>query len=279
MDSFPHLSGVLPFVLPEGTRLPPLPYLISVLIASLLVAGYLFRQRRGIRITDQLIVALAPWMAVGAGLYALRQVDAVPRIVAPLTGSPTVYLTIFVIVGLLFSVIGHRDPGRFTTGSGPWILLLTGTVSFAFVLGGAAWVALERPPVHVFWPGAAFLGALLITGLAWVLARGIRPIETEWVGMTGALCVFGHALDGLSTAVGIEVLGVREQTPLSRLIIDIGGGGLFVLVKIGIALLVVRLLADYVNEVPTEGYLLLGIIAAVGLGPGIHNVILFIIAS
>lgn len=37
-------------------------------------------------------------------------------------------------------------------------------------------------------------------------------------------------------------------------------------------------MADYVREEPTEGYLLLGLVAAVGLGPGVHNLVLFSIA-
>jgi uncharacterized membrane protein len=41
---------------------------------------------------------------------------------------------------------------------------------------------------------------------------------------------------------------------------------------------VVLLLTDYVEEAPREGVLLLGLVAAVGLGPGAHNLVLFTVA-
>jgi uncharacterized membrane protein len=101
----------------------------------------------------------------------------------------------------------------------------------------------------------------------------------------GFLAVFGHALDGVSTAVGVDLLGFGERTPLSRAIIEfaatlptepyLGTVWLFVLVKLAVASGVVTLFADYVREDPSEGYALLGFVAAVGLGPGVHNLLLF----
>ncbi|WP_020222266.1 DUF63 family protein, partial [Halarchaeum acidiphilum] len=105
----------------------------------------------------------------------------------------------------------------------------------------------------------------------------------------GALVIFGHALDAATTAVGVDALGFGEQTPLSRVIMQFAGslptapvlgvGWLFIAVKLVLAVGIVLLLADYVREAPTEGYLLLAFIAAVGLGPGAHNLLLFTVAS
>jgi uncharacterized membrane protein len=39
---------------------------------------------------------------------------------------------------------------------------------------------------------------------------------------------------------------------------------------------IVALLAEYVEEAPAEGHLLLAGLAAVGLGPGVHNLLLFL---
>ena len=110
----------------------------------------------------------------------------------------------------------------------------------------------------------------------------------EAAGGVGALAVVAHALDGVSTAVGVDVLGFGERTPLSRVIIEtaaalptaevLGAGWLFVVVKLAVACVVVVLLADLVEEDPREGSLLLGFVAAVGLGPGAHNLLLFAIA-
>jgi len=59
----------------------------------------------------------------------------------------------------------------------------------------------------------------------------------------------------------------------------LGSGWLFVVVKLAVAGGVVVLFADYIDEVPTEGLLLLGFIAAVGLGPGVHNLLLFAVTG
>jgi len=112
--------------------------------------------------------------------------------------------------------------------------------------------------------------------------------RVEVNGPTGPLVLFAHALDGVSTAVGVDILQYGERTPLPRLIIDtarslptaefVGAGWLFVAVKIALASLIVVYLADLVRDDPTRGNLLLGLVAAVGLGPGTHNLVLFAVA-
>jgi uncharacterized membrane protein len=87
----------------------------------------------------------------------------------------------------------------------------------------------------------------------------------------------------------VDLLGFGERTPVSQAVLDVaaslptaetfGVGWLFVLVKLAIAEVVVFLFADFVREDPTEGFLLLGAVAAVGLGPGVHNLLLFMVAG
>jgi uncharacterized membrane protein len=103
----------------------------------------------------------------------------------------------------------------------------------------------------------------------------------------GVLVVFAHALDGVSTAVGADLLGFEERTPLSAAILEFAGtlptadplgvGWLFVLVKLALAGAIVSLFADYVREEPTQAYLLLSGVIAVGLGPGAQNVLLYVV--
>lgn len=268
------MQGLL---LPEGFVLPPLPYLIGILLVSLVIVGVLYRQAPSI--TEQIVVALAPWMAVGAGLYALEQAGAIPKAIAPFASSPTVYLTTFAVVGTIVAVVGDRQPDQFALESTPGVLLGTGVVAFLVVFAVAAIAAVGSPPVHVFWPGLAVVGTLAVTGGVGFFIHRVFPSVIEETGGAGLLVVFGHTLDGLSTAVGLAFLGFGEQTPLSRLVIDIGGVWLFVVVKVLLAALIVGLFADYVREEPSEGNLLLAAIAAVGLGPGVHNVILFSIVG
>jgi uncharacterized membrane protein len=103
------------------------------------------------------------------------------------------------------------------------------------------------------------------------------------------VAVFGHALDGVSTAVGVDLLGSGERSPIPAAIMEfagslptasaIGQGWLFVLVKLLIAAAVLLLFADFIQEDPVQGNAALGVVAAVGLGPGTHNILLFAAAG
>jgi uncharacterized membrane protein len=98
-----------------------------------------------------------------------------------------------------------------------------------------------------------------------------------------------HGVDGVTTAVGVDLLGFGERTPLSALILEaaaalptaatLGTGWLFVLVKLTVAAVAVAAVAPTVAETDREGYALLAVVVAVGLGPGVHNALLFAVAG
>ena len=100
----------------------------------------------------------------------------------------------------------------------------------------------------------------------WGVFRPALPAAAGATGVAGALVVFGHVLDGITTAVGIDVLEVHERSPLPRAIMGfaetlptaetIGVGWLFALVKIVLACGIVWLMAEYVEEAPSEGFFL-----------------------
>ncbi|PSQ57847.1 DUF63 domain-containing protein [Halobacteriales archaeon SW_8_68_21] len=232
-------------LLPAGTTLPPLPHLLVVLFAAGGVAAALHSRRP--RVTGSRVLALVPWMALGSAAHVLYVIDALPPVLAPIAGSPTVYLTV---------------------GS---------------LAGGATGLSTEGAR----WSAVAFALTLPVAGAAWVGLTRLRP-EAAVTGGVGALAVFGHALDGVSTAVGTVQLGFGERTPLSRVLLELGGippvpvlgeGWLFLLVKLAVATAVVWLFAAYVRETPGEGFLLLGFVAAMGLGPAVHNLVLFSVAA
>lgn len=263
-------------VLPAGTTVPPLPYLLGVLLAVGAVAWGL--RRASVRLTGTTVLALSPWMVTGAGLYVLYQIDVVPGVLSPLFGSPTVYATTFVPAGLIWlSALRTRSPEKILAGTG----VLAAIVPIGFALGVAA-------AEGTFSPGWPLLGVVIAAVLGagtWGLFSEVLPDEAATVGWTGALVIGSHALDGVSTAIGVDVLNFGEQTPLSRIVLEtagvlptaeiIGVGWLFVVVKLVVAVLVVWLLADYVAEDPRGGNALLLLVTAVGLGPGAHNVLLF----
>jgi len=271
--------------LPSGFELPPLPYLAGVLAATAIVAAVLYRLRP--TATQETVLAFVPWIVSGAGLYALFQAGATAGPLAPLLSSPTVYLTTFLLAGTTWALADWQGPTtRFVTA----VLLLVGLGTMSAVLGmTVAWAMMTGTPLTPAWPGVALVVAGAVASVAWVTFDAVATDAATTVNVAGPIVVFGHVLDGISTAVGINRLGFGEQTPLSALLLEIGesvfvvpvlgGGWLFVLVKLVLALVVVGLLAGHVRERRGEGLLTMAAVAAVGLGPGAHNLILFTIAS
>jgi uncharacterized membrane protein len=264
-------------VLPSGFALPPLPYLAGLAVAVVAVAGLLYRLDPPV--TPRVVAAFAPWMVAGAAGYVLFQLEAVPAVV---------YLSTFVVAGLVWAASTRFDPATWSFPSTPSVLLLAGALTAGGVVGSALAVGSNRGGLQPFWPTVGLLLSLLLAGLVWVALRRRRP-RVRATGAAGLLVVVAHTLDGVSTAIGVDVLpGFGEQTPLSRLVLElgqalptaefVGGGWLFVVVKVALAAGVVVLLTDYVEEAPREGTLLLGLVAAVGLGPGAHNLVLFTVA-
>ena len=267
-------------VLPEGFALPPLPYLAAV--AGAVVAVALLLARDSPPVTGLTILAFGPWMALGSALYVCFQLQLYPEAVAPLFGSPIVYATTFAVAGATWLAARRMShPLAVLAGVGAVLALLPAAAAINF--------GLEHDSLNLAWPLAAVVAAAVLGHVAWLGVRHWRPEAARLTGAAGALAVFGHVLDGTSTAVGIDVLGFGEQTPLSALVMEfaahlptepyLGVGWLFVLVKVALVAVVVVLVADYVREIPSVGYLLLGLVAAVGLGPGVHNVLLFVASN
>ena len=259
-------------VLPAGFALPPLPYLLALGTGVAAVAFVLYDRRP--RVTDRVVMGFVPWIIVGSALHVLYQLELSPAVVRPLLGTPAVYLTTFVLAGAIWLVSGDRAPA---------VRAISGSIAFVVLAG----VGLSTRPVRVGWPLAGLIVSRLLGGIVWGGLRRVRP-AVRATGWTGGLVLVAHSVDAVSTAIGVDVLGFGERTPASRLVMDIaamlptadtfGVGWLFVVVKVGIASLVVWLFVDFVREDPQQARLLLLVIAAVGLGPGVHNLLLYTVS-
>ena len=268
-------------LLPSGFALPALPYLVGLLVAAVVAFGLLYRQRPPV--TEAIVAALTPWMAAGGGLYALFQFGAVPPAIEPLFGSRAVYISVGVLAAVVWAAVADRPADRWGTTTAPGLLAGAGGLLLASTLAAAGLLAATDGSGHPGVSAAILAVTLVVAAAVWAGLRRVATVEAT--GAVGVLVVFGHALDGVSTAVGYDFLGFGEQTPLSRLIIHagealptaevIGAGWLFVVVKLLLAAGIVALFEEYVREDPTEGYLLLALVTAVGLGPGAHNLVLF----
>ncbi|GGN07393.1 DUF63 family protein [Halarchaeum nitratireducens] len=267
-------------VLPSGFTVPPLPAL-AVLLAGVAAAAVALARERP-PLTDRTVLAFAPWMALGSAAYVCYQLDLLPAAVTPFASAPAVYGSTFVVAVAVW--LGARR-----TDSPKRVLAGVGLLALSVPVALTARYGTMNDSFAPLWPLFALLAGFLLGAVCWVALRRFRPADARAVDGAGALVLFGHALDAATTAVGVDALGFGEQTPLSRLVMEfaaglptaptLGVGWLFVLVKLAVAVAVVALLADYVREAPTEGFLLLALVAAVGLGPGAHNLLLFTVAT
>lgn len=265
-------------VLPAGSTVPPLPYVLVVLAGAALVGWRLWRDRSAV--TPEVVLGLVPWMLVGATVHVLYQLRLVPPVLAPLLGSPTVYVSTAVVAGAVWLAVRRADAS---------VLPALGGVGTALFLVAAVAVLALGGPSRVLLPAAALVVGLSLGAGAWLVLDRVRPAAAATTGRVGLLVVLGHAVDAVSTAVGVDLLGFGERTPASRAIMDLaaalptaevlGVGWLFVVVKLVVAGVVVVLFAEYVREDPSPGFALLGLIAAVGLGPGVHNLLLYAVAA
>ncbi|WP_262180394.1 DUF63 family protein [Haloarcula laminariae] len=276
-------------ILPSGFGLPPLPYLVALVGGAFLIAALLVALEPPV--DQRTVVALAPWMALGGALHALNQppIELYDAALVPLFGTPSVYLTTFNLMGavwLLLSFFGVRtgNSGNISRNLG-----LVGTGVLTVILLLSAVTALRSGLVDPVWPALSVLLSLFVAAIA-VLAvalwRTPLIIRARYAAPT---VVFAHVFDGISTAIGTDVLGVGERSPVPRAIMEfaaglptasaIGSGWLFVLVKLLVAVAVVVLMDDYLNDEPVEASLVLSLVTAVGLGPATNNVVLFLFAG
>lgn len=264
--------------------LPPWYLLVPILVVLAGVIALLWALEPPV--SDRTVLAFAPWMMFGSALHVLHQIEAYPEGADVLFSSPSVYLVTAIVAGIawivgIFLYAGGLQPTieRFVGVAGTAFFAV-----FAMIILNVGWA---EGTFQLFWPVISVVVAGIATAVAWVALSLWFTDVAATTSFTGALVVFGHALDGVSTAVGYDVLGAGEDVPLSRVLLEageslptaeyVGAGWLFILVKVVLALVIVGLFREYVEEVPRQGRTILALVAAVGLGPGVHNVLLFIV--
>jgi uncharacterized membrane protein len=286
---------VVPF---EGFVVPSPAHLAVLAAGTLAVAAALSFRRPPV--SDAVVLAFAPWMVTGAAFHVLYQVGRQPGVgvyppsLEPFFSAPAVYLTTFVLMGAVWVVATVVADGngsnpsssntvpRYLGGVGVVIVL----VLFGLVVRqGQAASATLRP---VF-PAVGLLVSLVLTGLLSVAIDRWRPAVLAETGDAGVLVLFAHVFDGVTTTIGVDVLGTGERSALPARIMDLAGalptaqyvgtGWLFVVVKIAVATAVLAFFVDFVREEPARAYLLLAVVAAVGLGPGANNFLLFLLGG
>jgi len=273
-------------LLPSGLVVPPLAHLLGMLIGTITVTAFLLAL--GPRVQQRHVLALTPWMVVGASAHALYQIDPTagiyPDVVEPLFGAPAVYVTTFIATGSVWAVLAFFSNMRPDKSPVARNLGIAGTV----LLVGLGVFAGQQDAFVAAKPLWSAIGVVVTVPVTVGVYFGMAYLTTDIVAsarLVGGLVVFAHTLDGITTAIGIDVIGTTERSPLPRAIMDIAGslpiaetvgvGWLFVMVKLAIAIVIVYAFADFLEDEPVRGNLVFALIIALGLGPAVNNLVLF----
>lgn len=250
---------------------------------SLFILASFFR-RSNLTISPSVVFASTPWIVSTGGFYALKQAGAFPPSISPFFEFPVLYATLYVLflwiwLGALSVSTATPHPTQIAR-----IIFTSGSVLVAIVFLVGSQFGVSSGTLEVFWPMVMVVLAGAITAVTWrVLGRVESGVSTT--GRFGPLVLFSHTLDAVSTAVGIAVLGMTERNPISALVIDatadfpvvevFGPAGGFVVMKILLAGGIVRLFSETAHDDSVTGALILEGVAATGLAPGVHNIVLF----
>lgn len=274
---------------------PPLLYLavLGSITAILIALLYAIRPP----LTQRTVIAMVPWVVSGAALHVFYQigdmqgVSLYPSWAAPLFAAPTVYATTFVgmgVVWLVAGMLGSRS-SALTRNSASTYLGGIGLGISLPLMALLAWQGLDPATgtTQIVFP---LLGLIASLVAAFVVYMGLGAWRTYIIAETryvGWLVLFAHLFDGITTTIGVDVIGTAERSFLPRRIIEfagdlptapyIGSGWLFVIVKLLVALLVIVLFAEYIDEYPQRGNLFFAVVAFVGLGPALNNFFLFMV--
>jgi uncharacterized membrane protein len=270
----------------EEFVVPDPPVAAALALATLTVAGLLYTVRPVV--SQGTVLAFVPWMVSGAVLHVLYQMGValgetvVPGVPAAVLSAPSVYLTAFVLMGLSWVGATVVVPERVAR-----LLGLGGAATAVLTVCYAVWVGTDRFALDPIPPMFGLLGSLALAASLYLVVRFWRPYAVSEARYVGGLVLFAHVFDAVTTAVGVELLDATERSTFPRLILDIaadlptadllGEAWLFVVVKMAIATAIVVLFSGYPETEPTEGNLFFGFIAAIGLGPGVHNFFLFVL--
>jgi uncharacterized membrane protein len=287
----------------EGFQTLSLEYAVILLVGTVILLALLNAVRPPV--TQMTVLAFVPWMVLGATLHVFYQVgefynaQTYPPFIRPLFSAPAVYLTTFLAMGAVWVVAAIFGMGRrIRTQSGGSVARSVGVTGIGEALaftGMLAWQGLD-PAVGAditmterFIPIIGLVATMVLTFVVYILVGAWRTYIIAEARYVGALALFAHLLDGITTTIGVDILGVGERSVVPARIIEfagtlptaqyIGSGWLFLVVKLLVVVAIVVTFADYVSEEPTKGNLLFAFITAVGLGPALNNLFLFLLGA
>jgi uncharacterized membrane protein len=281
----------------EGFVVPPVEYAALLAVGTAVVLALLYAVQPPV--TQRTVLAFVPWMVSGAALHVfyqlgeLFQVRIYPELVKPLFSAPAVYLTTFVGMGAIWVISSIIGLGlQSSVSGGDKVARYLGAMGIGVMLplvGLTFWQGLDPAvgPMEPVLPLVGIIITMVLTFVVYILIGAWRTYIIAEARIVGALVLFAHLLDGITTAIGQDIIGFEERSVLSARIMEfaaglptaqyLGSGWLFVVVKMLLASLIVIGFADYVSEEPTRGNLFFAVIVALGVGPAMNNIFLFLL--
>lgn len=244
-------------------------------VALVALSGAIAFSRVQPAVTRTSLAGLIPWVVVGATVYAGAQGNDVEAVAL---SPPWVYVVVGGFAALVWVV---ATIGTTANRNAALVLGTTGTV-VALVSSVAVSVAVGRQ-IRPWWSILSLVAAVGTAGIVWVALVKTAP-SLGRSGWLGPFAVFGQTFDGVTTLVGVDVLGFTERVTLSRLVLEfaavlpsaetLGVGWFFLAVKIAVVSGVL-LLASAWEDGDRTADVFMWVVGSVGLGPAVHNAVLY----
>lgn len=263
------------------------PALMAALVASML---YVMEPP----VNRRVVLSLTPWMVVGGAVHALYTANVYPLAFSlrVFFGPLTVYFTTFVAAGMVWAMMTTASELADSTVRDAQYMTAAGIGAALSSLG----IVLSRAgSVETIVPAfVGLIGAAVVASVVYLLVTIIHTTTLVQTGLLGLVVVFGHALDGVITAVGIDVLGQGSGYAAGQWLLarsgelptagTLGRGWVFVVLKLVVAVgavVTVAVLLDRTGEEDRApaAYVALGLVAAYGLGPGVHRFLTLVIGG
>lgn len=274
--------------------IPPLIHSAVLLVSSAIVVVLLFAMRPPVN--QRTVLSFVPWIVSGGILHVfyqlgnIFQVEIYPPAFEPFFAAPAVYLTTFVAMGLVWTVSTMIVPSSKLGKKVPQYLGAIGVGITIPLIGLVFWQGLdpEVSPMEPVWPIFGLIISMVLTAIVYFAIGAWRTYIVARAKYVGALVIFAHMFDAVTTTIGIDVLGAGERSAVPRAILDfaadlptadlLGAGWLFILLKTVLASAIVIYFASDLAEHESQTNLLFAFIMALGLGPGVHNFFLFVLS-
>lgn len=257
---------------------------IPSLFAATVLFGAVFTWLWYLRpsVSEATVIAFLPWAAVAASLSVFAKHSTVPVRVVPPESQLQFYLLVFGLAGGVWG-LATTTTSETSSWTVPEVLGLSGILLLAPIVGATL---TPGGTSYLLWAVAGIVVPITLTALTWDVLEAYAPRLAADAGSLERIVVFAHLFDGVTTIIGVDVLGLVEQTPFSRVVLEtaatfptaglLGVGWAFAVLKLVFAILVIWSVNVFFKHDSRKRSILLGIAAITGFGPGFHNLLLYL---